>query len=511
MSLMSSIADALKNVSWKSQTQLASYEKVRQGLKELRIPMWEELETLLTPVTQDQAKDYEERNRTCDHIWGVVASINQIIDGHYQLLRVNEYNVDNMAERLLNTIQEFCLTDAIGSVHLAPTGLQFAKDFLRVAALYHDIGKSITHDRHVSRGVHLMRDVDASTRRSFESDLLASEFADKHNFWTLLSHHDTFGVLCTGEASLAALSQMVSWSGDPDPRNTHRSPAALVSYLVLLNLADGASSLRFGRAPQKELRTLEVRRYLDDWNFVKSKLWVEGEHPFPAKISREGFVKALLDHASHPEQTIERITRIITTCYRMEITREKTDDLLANESEVRKMVEEELDTLHGAKFQRFCHLFARFCKIDYGLRFFRVMMLHEALNTQHQLLERNDSSVAQKGTPKDRKNKPSLASSVDGYPYKGARRLDFAPERRTQCLQEMTRLICSVLKRFVDDYGDSVKGDGSAAPLMCIVMANLMPESNPRTAWAICDALKKHDSRALTWISEEVAVSPYGG
>jgi hypothetical protein len=75
----------------------------------------------------------------------------------------------------------------------------------------------------------------------------------------------------------------------------------------------------------------------------------------------------------------------------------------------------------------------------------------------------------------------------------------------------MTRRTCSILKRIVDDYGSSVDGDPRMAPLMCIVMANLMPEFKSKTAWAICRALKEHESRALAWISEEVAVSPYAG
>ncbi|HUU39923.1 MAG TPA: hypothetical protein VMW42_03180, partial [Desulfatiglandales bacterium] len=388
MNLITEIANAVKNLAWvygpdgTRQPQLEGFpDKVDWSLLK-NWPMSKELGKLL------DLEENKEKEKICNHIRGVVASINELICNNFRLTPSGNKNYDDSVSEELRKAHRFCLRlrekDNPDTVLQSEGGLLFAQNFLRVAALYHDIGKIIGNDRHVSRGVHLMRDVNNTDREAFEQGLMGGCFEDKHNFWTLLSHHDIFGCLCTGEASLPALSQMVSWSGDHSIIEPYKSPAALVSYLMLLNVADGDSSLSFG-SKLNGLRTVEAKRYLADWNTVKNLLW-DKDILRPKEVSREVFKEGLLRSAGHPEGTIERITRMITSSYRMQMS----SDLLLDESEVRKLVEDELDMLHGARLQMFCYLFARFCKIDYGLRFINVIMLFELLNEDHGLLMRKD-------------------------------------------------------------------------------------------------------------------------
>ena len=492
MARITDIAEALKGLKWASGRGETLPELLGSpGEAEVKTwPMGEDLNKLLGNQTVGP------------HIGGVVANVNAMIANTFSPVLADDPRCDDPVADQLKALHRFCLQQEdrsnLNSVLRTPGDLAAAQTFLRVAALYHDIGKIIGNDRHVSRGVHLMRDVNDEDREAFEQGLMEGRFEDKHNFWTVLSHHDIFGCLCTGEAALPALSQMVSWAGGPSIVEPHRSPAAVISYLLVLNLADMDSSLRF---LIKGLRTVEAKRYLEDWQTVVSLLWDSGLRR-SKEISRETFKEALLNIAGHPERAIERVVRIVTTSYRMNMPNE----LLLDESEVKKLVEDELDMLHGARLEMFCYLLARFCKIDYGRRFFDAIMLFTLL--EHRLLVRTDGSKDfEDPDPKARSHvpRPTEQRWTDELWDKELTR------RRSACLQEMTRHVCSILKRIVDDYGDSVAGDRRSAPLMCIVMANVMPNNDSKTAWPICRALKEHESRALAWISEEVAVSPYGG
>jgi hypothetical protein len=344
-----------------------------------------------------------------------------------------------------------------------------------------------------------MRDILESDRRSFEVELFSGSFKDKHDFWSLLRHHDVIGCLCTGEASLPAVFEMTSWTGhggNSIPPN--KSLAAYVSYLVLLNIADSDSSLFFNKfTPHTGLPTIEARRYLEDWKRIKNYLWEEiqwqgntirrGE-----TLKREEFKNWLLEVASHPEYAITRIARIVVTAYRMCLPKEELHD-----PEVERLVEDELQMLHGARIEDFCYLFARFCKIDYGLRFFQVLMTHELLEEGENLVERSVQDEPDYVCPSKIVEVTSLGANE-------------RERRKWKCLARMTHRTCQILQRIVDDYGHLVRGDGRSTPLLCVVMAGLMPENERNTAWAICRALKRRSSRALGWIADEVGVGLYG-
>jgi hypothetical protein len=194
---------------------------------------------------------------------------------------------------------------------------------------------------------------------------------------------------------------------------------------------------------------------LEDWVKIKDFLW-DGVYHHPKNLSREEFKEFLLDNASHPKRTIERIARIITTSYRMEVAGDlmcDEYDLMHDESEVKTLVENELSMLHGSRFQTFCQLFSRFCKIDYGLRFFQLVMRFVLVNRSYLCIKKDMSPFVPPSADSIIKNQNILTDQMQ-------RKIC-----RSNCLKQMTRHTCSILKRFVDDYGSSVTGETISAPL----------------------------------------------
>ena len=62
------------------------------------------------------------------------------------------------------------------------------------------------------------------------------------------------------------------------------------------------------------------------------------------------------------------------------------------EYEIQSLVEEELQSLLGPRFEHFCYCFAWFCKLDYGLRFFYLVM-RTALEDEGLLKNKKNISV----------------------------------------------------------------------------------------------------------------------
>jgi hypothetical protein len=333
--------------------------------------------------------------------------------------------------------------------------IEFAKAFMRTAALYHDIGKTISDDRHVSRGVHLIEDVIEGGRRSIES--LFGDLWDAECLLALLKHHDVFGCLCTGEASLPALADMIQWIS-PTPfadAASGKSVIAQLSLLNWLNIADSdASLLRYYGG----VTTVEALRYLQDWRLVVGSF----EKNPSASVKHDDFATWAMDEASSADKTVERIARIVATCWRME-TR---DVALGRGQAIMTLVQRQLLALHGPRFQRFCWRFARFAKLDYGLKFFDVLMKDAMFE--------NSARV-----PDD------------------------------QALRTMVASTCSILARIVEEYGHLVDDGRRPSLRLGVDMSKL---SSPReTGAAISRALRNAQTSAgaLRWIVGEISIWLY--
>ncbi|MGD0339988.1 MAG: HD domain-containing protein [Bacteroidota bacterium] len=468
MSMFVEISNTLANTAWEGEG------KERQVINfpypiPINWPMANELNEMIKKV--------DDQNRSVgDHVKGVVASINNLLRPDFSplnfLIKSDDATLNGRAYGLMAEACKYCWFDP--SALFKNMNIEFSKGILRIGALYHDIGKLISGDYHVVRGVRYMRDVKDSWQHEIED--LFENVNDSRDFWALLRHHDIFGCLCTGEASMPALSDMVSWSVDRIPSNEKRA-LAYISYLAWLNIADIDSTLL---KILGGITTVEAYRYLSDWEDLRN--YLADNRSVHGIINRNEFKDWALDVSSHPESTIRRINRLVATSYRKEM------GSIAPESNIKAIVEEELRALLGSRLERFCYCFARFCKLDYSLRFFYLLMRDSLLDEK--LLERTDDT------------------DVTQFPTK-VRPINTSNERSNiRALRKMVKNTCLVLNRLVEDYGNLVVGDLHSSPLIMVDMSGLMrPEA---TGWAICRSLKESPSRALGWITDEVSIRLYG-
>jgi hypothetical protein len=407
------------------------------------------------------------------HVIAVIASINQLIDEDVGGT-INKCggppNFDKETIFLARQVHNCCW--AKGSIQNPETQdaimvtrifgvdderVNWAKQFLRVAALYHDIGKVLSSDHHVTRGVHYMRDVNEEDRRLIES--LFNNMWDRRSFWSVLEHHDIFGVLCTGEASMPSLADIVGWTAEGFADiNAGQSTPVIISFLLWLNIADSNASLI---KPLNGITTVEAERYLRDWSRVIS--WIlTASKGGSYNLTRDKFKNMTLDLASRPHRTIQRISRLVSSCYRM--NGKKVDN--AVDEIITTLVEQELLALHGPRLQRFCYKLARFVKFDYALRFFSLLMKKEL-----------------------GRGKKNGASQED-------------------VLKKAIAATCAILDRIVEEYGHLVDRDPLGSPRLGVDMSKLMNPSE--IGDAICDSFKKSQARALRWIIDEIGVWLYG-
>ena len=319
-----------------------------------------------------------------------------------------------------------------------------------------------------------MRDVKDEDRRAVES--LFQNLAERRCFWSVLKHHDIFGCLCTGEASLPALADIVGWTATDELQTRYvSSAAARISFLLWLNIADVNAVL--ANVPSlRGITTVEAQRYLTDWLELKNFLIMEDGNPRP--VQREEFKTWALEKESHAERTIRRITRLVATCYRKAFG--GIDP--SKEMEIQILVEEELQALHGPRFERFCFRFARFCKLDYALRFFDLLL---------------------EGTLRD---EPSLRHIIPKPKVELRAQIQQHAEQRV--LRNMVSRTCAILHRVVEEYGHLVDRKDRSAPRLGVDFSSLMQPKE--TGRAICESLKTTPAAALWWIIDEIGVWLYG-
>jgi len=157
--------------------------------------------------------------------------------------------------------------------------------FLRFVAFYHDIGKAIHRDRHPTLGNHLLESLSDEDTRQLIAILNEDRFFKmKH----LIAYHDLFGVLCTGEASRPVLIDAAGLSVS----------SKIIGYIATLNLAD-----IYGTIPN--ITSLQFKDIAEDWQYV-TNLIDNTEY-------RSDLEKTMIQDAQQPENTAERIRRLIAT------------------------------------------------------------------------------------------------------------------------------------------------------------------------------------------------------
>lgn len=345
--------------------------------------------------------------------------------------------------------------------------LDWAKDFLRVSSLYHDIGKLLSNDHHVTRGIHYMRDVDINERSAIEG--LFDNLWDNRCFWTVLGHHDIFGVLGTGEACLPALADIVGWTSEGSSEvESGRSTLAMISYILWLNIADCNASLI---KPLYGITTIQAFRHFSDWELVTKWLQSHPESGYK-HIKRDELKEMTMKMARDPNRALKRISRLISTSYRL--NNYEFDDNVR--SMITTLVEEELLALHGPRLTRFCDRFSRFVKLDYALRFFTLLIKKEVDKAKYNY----------------DKNKKNFHHS----------------ELMKEALKNAIAAVCAILDRIVAEYGHLVDQEPYGGPRLGVDMSKLMTPDD--IGHAICDTFSKSQAKALRWIVDEISVWLYG-
>jgi len=271
-------------------------------------------------------------------------------------------------------------------------------EILKVAALYHDIGKVIRKDNHPRLGVNILRNMYEGERSNMVKKLVMNSDSQntksEHRFQLLCSiveHHDKFGVVSTGEGSLALFSDILYFRSD------EKAIAGIkknITSVMILNLADIAAVCTADDDTKKRASDL-VTAILNDRSLLKSheydelcKIWNDENSYYGLRYEKVTNIledwKELIDVTKHisgnrtklrehlmrldqnPARTMKRIIRLIKeSCYATEC-----NSLLEWVTETD--VESTLVSFFGShQFLDFCVKFAYIVKMDYGLKFFK--------------------------------------------------------------------------------------------------------------------------------------------
>jgi hypothetical protein len=180
---------------------------------------------------------------------------------------------------------------------LGPADGYFRK-FIRFAALYHDIGKTINRERHGLLGKHLLETLSDENTAELR-ELLRFEGNDFFPlFIELIGHHDLFGTLCTGEASRTVLLDVMR----------QKDPAMVFGCQATLNIADIYSTLK-AKGLAMDLRIFQT--VLEDWKFMADCI-NEGKQRDPV-LFQTGIEKSVIFYAQQREYAAERIRRMLVS------------------------------------------------------------------------------------------------------------------------------------------------------------------------------------------------------
>ena len=276
--------------------------------------------------------------------------------------------------------------------------------FLRIAALYHDIGKMIRSANHPRLGANIIRNLDEKERTKMVNGL-ALKTIDKpkskeHRFSLLCSvieHHDKFGVVSTGEGSLALFSDILYF------RSYEKEIGGIkknITSVMLINLADIAAVCtakdevkakatkllaeilkdRYKHDPL--LQSAAYQQLVEIWQDTNSYLGLNADKVINILKDWEELINAIEEESvlgnrtklkdylirldQNPYRTINRVRRLlIESCY-------TTGCKSLLEFITETAVEATAIGFFGShQFQDFCTKFAYIVKMDYALGFFK--------------------------------------------------------------------------------------------------------------------------------------------
>jgi hypothetical protein len=414
------------------------------------------------------------------------------------------------------------------------------RELLMVAALYHDIGKTIRRANHPQIGANLIRNFD-ERQRKFLVDSLAypgeSPNSDsKDNRFSLISsiiqHHDKYGVVSTGEGALPIFSDILYFSSNPDALAGIRKN---VTSVMLMNLADIAAvsvapeetrdrvrklanqvaALRSGHAEiaaatttstagtgTGELRSEpeilteigeivqtdacclglsadKMANVLADW-----KILIDSIDDGEVKGNRVALKLRLLHVERNPARTIRRILRLLLEA--SSVTGAASLQAYMSPTTVESIL---VGTLGPHQFQTFCEQFATVCKLDYGLNFFRAIMCACA-----RLALRQDSVESARSWGKLTNDESEALETL-------------SEKDKSVLADQVTILFVRVLSSLVGRYVGVLDHSASHPRRFGFQMRDLTLDGKIRES--IVRLLCVEDQKepiALTWIADEVTV-----
>ena len=228
----------------------------------------------------------------------------------------------------------------------------------RLEAFLHDVGKSLVHMRHPSRGKYLVERLDVAERDRLLGMIGPPMFKQ---LVSVIAYHDRFGVISTGEASYGILADMVSRdSRDKDVK----VETDAIGHIFVVNLVDMLAAIPEGQLSDK------IMPYMNDWRVSCS----DGNSPLQTSMGkREHFETRLLELSADNEWTIERVSRLLKESYRMAMpdkperstAKSKWPDV--GEMDFRSPSQQALETISSIQWDDFKTDFAHVVKFDYLL------------------------------------------------------------------------------------------------------------------------------------------------
>ncbi len=417
----------------------------------------------------------------------------------------------------------------------SPAQARRVTDLLKVAALYHDIGKCIRRENHPLIGANLIRNFDENQRKDlvdllvYDNDPATGEA--KHNRFTLISsiiqHHDKFGVVNTGEGALPIFSDILYFAGDKSDLEGIKKN---VTSVMLLNLADIASVIpldektleqaskiaanvgklrrdesrdeEFADKNENKLLTMlqtmckesdtcmglplrKVERVLSDWNILINAIDdVRGD--------RVQLKVRLMELERNPSRSIRRIHRLLQE------TSETTNAGCLKDYITPTSVEAVLVGILGAhQFQTFCERLATVVKFDYGLPFFEAVFcacVRKEIHTDYKL-------------PDNIKWEASWRKLKDSEPDEVNEVKKLSHDRKSEITGKITTLFVRILESLITRYEGVLDYTSSNPRRFGFQMRNLTGDEKIRDTIIDFLCLKDYkDPIALKWIADEVTI-----
>jgi len=323
---------------------------------------------------------------------------------------------------------------------------------LRFGALYHDIGKAITRERHPVIGWHIAQYIKAEDRDRLRG-LLRSE-DDVRLLMIIIRDHDQFGVLSTGEASVPILLGAINSGVSHDDRRK------IISALALCNLADMVGSFPIDGE--------STDRLLGDWRWFMGALdhcastGTRLDEHLVQQASRirraeqarwEAEILRSYPYLGIPSVS-ERIRRLLTVASRQFKDRRK-------EFDDEQLIANSLETVFGSEngVGEFAKQFTYVCKLDYGKRFFEALIRYC------------------QGDPRAHRVRVSKENVIYAT---------FA-----------------VLKRIAVTYAPMTRSGGGLGNLIGVELKDLTPDNTPEKTDRIIELIVSSHYPGLTWMMSD--------